>query len=62
MNDINSKINEAKEGDNELDEFNNVKNSLDKLTQLVLNQKENINKEQKQLFDDIQNTLANPLI
>ena len=60
LNDINSKIKEVGEEDNELIDFNNAKNSLDELTKLVLDQKEDINKEQQQLFDNIQNTLVKP--
>ena len=62
LNDINGKINEVGEDDNEFSDFNKAKKSLNELTQSVLDQKEDINKEQKQLFDNIQNTLAKPLI
>ena len=62
LNDINGKINEVGEDDNEFSDFNKAKKSLNELTQSVLDQKEDINKEQKQLFDNIQNTLVKPLI
>ena len=58
LNEINSKIKDVNEEDNNLIDYNNAKNSLDELTQLVLNQKEDINKQQNQFFDDIKNSLV----
>ena len=62
LNEINNKIKDSGENDNDLVDYNNVRNSLDELTQMVLTQKEDINKQHNQLFDDIQNSLAKPLI
>lgn len=60
LNEINSKIEEVGEEDHDLIDYNKAKDSLSELTQLVLSQKEDINKQQNQLFDDIQNTLVKP--
>ena len=60
LNEINSKIEDVGEEDHGLNDFNKAKDSLNELTQLVLNQKEDINKNQNQLFDDIQNNLVRP--
>ena len=60
LNEINGKIKDVEEEDHDLTDFNNAKNSLDELTQLVLEQKEDINKQQNQLFKDIQNNLVKP--
>jgi hypothetical protein len=60
LNEINSKIKDINEDDNNLIDYNNAKNSLDELTQLVLRQKEDINKQQNQLFDDIEGSLVKP--
>ena len=60
LNEINGKIKDVSEEDHDLNDFNNAKNSLDELTQLVLEQKEDINKQQNQLFKDIQNNLVKP--
>ena len=60
LNEINSKIKDINEDDNNLIDYNNAKNSLDELTQLVLRQKEDINKQQYQLFDDIEGSLVKP--
>ena len=60
LNEINDKIKDG-EGENQnLDEYNKAKNSLDELTKLVLTQKEDINKQQYQFFDDIQSNLVKP--
>ena len=60
LNEINSKIEDVGEEDHGLIDFNNAKDSLDELTQLVLSQKEDINKHNNQLFDYIENTLVRP--
>ena len=60
LNEINSKIEEVGEEDHDLIDYNKAKDSISELTQLVLSQKEDINKQQNQLFDDIQNTLVKP--
>ena len=60
LNEINSKIEDVGEEDHGLNDFNKAKDSLNELTQLVLNQKEDINKNQNQLFDEIQNNLVRP--
>ena len=58
LNEINSKIEEVGEEDHGLIDYNKAKESISELTKLVLSQKEDINKQQNQLFDDIQNTLV----
>ena len=60
LNEINSKIEEVGEEDHGLIDYNKAKESISELTKLVLSQKEDINKQQNQLFDDIQNTLVKP--
>ena len=60
LDEINSKIKDVQEEDNHLDDYNNAKNSLDELTQLILNQKEDINKQQIHYLDDLQNSLVRP--
>ena len=60
LNEITGKIKDVGEEDHDLIDFNNAKNSLNQLTQLVLEQKEDINKQQNQLFEDIQNNLVKP--
>ncbi len=60
LNEINSKIEEVGEEDHDLIDYNKAKDSISELTQLVLSQKEDINKQQNQLFDDIQNSLVKP--
>ncbi len=60
LNEINSKIEDVGEEDHGLIDFNNAKDSLDELTNLVLTQKEDIKKHNNQLFDDIENTLVRP--
>ena len=60
LNEINGKVKDAGEEEHDLIDFNNAKNSLNELTHLVLEQKENINKQQNQLFEDIQNNLVKP--
>ena len=62
LDEINSKIRYVEEHDQEMDDYNKAKSSLDELTQLVLEQKKDINKQQNQLFDEIKNSLVRPLI
>ena len=62
LNEINNKIKDNGEENRYLIEYNNAKNSLDELTKMVLTQKEDINQQQNQLFDDIQNSIVKPLI
>ena len=62
LDEINSKIKYVEDHDQEMDDYNKAKSSLDELTQLVLEQKEDINKQQNQLFDEIKNSLVKPLI
>ena len=40
--------------------YNKEKSSFDELTQLVLEQKKNINEQQYKLFDDIKNCMVKP--
>lgn len=60
LNEINSKIKDVNSQDSNLNDYNNAKNSLDELAKLFLSQKENINKQQNQLFDDIESNLVKP--
>ena len=60
LNEINSKIEDVGEEDHNLIDYNNAKDSLDELTQLLLTQKEDINKNQNNYFDQIQNSLVRP--
>ena len=62
LDEINSKIKYVEDHDQEMDDYNKAKSSLDELTQLVLEQKKDINKQQNQLFDEIKNSLVRPLI
>ena len=58
LNDINSKVENKDKEINGAHEFNEVKNSLNELTKLVISQKDDINKQQNILFDDIKNSLV----
>ena len=60
LNEINSKIEDVGEEDHNLIDYNNAKDSLDELTQLLLTQKEDINKNKNNYFDQIQNSLVRP--
>ena len=62
LDEINSKMKDVEEHDQGMADYNKAKRSLDELTQLVLEQKKDINKQQNQLFDDIKNSLVKPLI
>ena len=62
LDEINSKMKDVEEHDQGMADYNKAKSSLDELTQLVLEQKKDINKQQNQLFDDIKNSLVKPLI
>lgn len=58
LNDINSKVENKDNEINGAHELNEVKNSLNELTKLVISQKDDINKQQNILFDDIKNSLV----
>ena len=48
LDEINSKIKYVEDHDQEMDDYNKAKSSLDELTQLVLEQKKDINKQEDQ--------------
>ena len=62
LDEINSKIKYVEDHDQEMDDYNKAKSSLDELTQSVLEQKKEINNQQNQLFEEIKNSLVKPLI
>ena len=62
LDEFNEQIKEEDEKGNEeeINNFSQNKNSLDQLTQLFMEHKEDIFKQNNQLFDNIQNTLVKP--
>ena len=60
LNELNNKIEENGEEDPELTSYKKAKNSLDGITQLILTQKDDINKNQNKLFNDIESNLVSP--
>ena len=60
LDEFNSKIKEEEKEKEEMNDFNQHKDSLDQLTQLFMSQKDDINKQNNQLFDDIKSNLVQP--
>ena len=60
LNELNSKIEPEDPSDENLISFNNSRNSFIELTNKVIDKKNDINKQQNQLFNDIQSFLVRP--
>ena len=62
LDEFNEQVKEEDEKgkEEEIGNFSQNKNSLDQLTQLFMEHKEDIFKQNNQLFDNIQNTLVKP--
>lgn len=60
LKELNSKIEEGENEDKNLIDFDNSRDSLIDITKKVTDTKNNINNQQKQLFNDIQSYLVRP--